>query len=542
MFTLIKTHFFVFSILVIGLVLFLPTLSHGFVWDDEEQVVSNEAVHSFTNIPNLFAGSTFNSGGSGSLAGMYYKPMMSVAFAFLYSLSGGRAFLFHLFQISLHIANALMIYLIFKSLFAKEKYGQWLSWWTGLVFLVHPLNVETAVYISALQDVLYFFFGCLGLLLITRYRNLNNLILYPVLSCLLLLSLLSKETGIAWFFIIPIYYLLFDEKPKVIRNYSILASYVFIFYLFLRFGIAKIDLYRGEGISPIMRVDFWQRIISLPKILSYYLINFFFPFRLAIAQHWVVSVVNWSDFWRPLSFLSLIVVATGWLFRLIKGQKHLLLLGCFFTLWLLLGLGIHAQVFPLDMTVADRWFYFPMVGALGLMSLFLLKLFQKINSKKTVLFFSSLVILLLIIRSVIRIDNWQSGLSLFAHDITISTDAFDLENNYGVELFRVGEFDQAKKHFARSTEIAPYWWSNWNNLGVAYQREGDVETALEFYQTAMDHSDYYLAYQNYLGILIGKKRLAEAESFLREQALPKFPFNAQFLEALKFLESQNYKP
>ena len=29
-------------------------------------------------------------------------------------------------------------------------------------------------------------------------------------------------------------------------------------------------------------------------------------------------------------------------------------------------LGLHMQLIPLDLTVADRWFYFTMVGVLGL--------------------------------------------------------------------------------------------------------------------------------------------------------------------------------
>jgi len=534
----IKAHLQIFSICIIGLILFLPTLTHGFVWDDEEQVVNNQAVQSIKNIPDLFGGSTFNSGGGGYSIGMYYKPMMSVVFAILYSLSGGKAWLFHFLQVCLHIVNALLVYAIFKNLFAKEKYANSIGWWSSLVFLIHPINVESVVYISALQDTLFFFFGSFSLFLIISFRYLNKVILYPSFGCLLFLSLLSKETGIVWFFIIPIYYLLFDKKPKMIRDYFILATYAFIFYVFLRFGVAQVGLNKTEGISPMMRVEWWQRLMSLPKALSYYLENFFFPNRLAVAQHWIVDKVSLTDFWLPMVLVGLLAVLLIGLYFLVREQKKLLLLYYFFSIWFLLGLGIHSQIIPLDMTVADRWFYLPVVGLLGLLNLSIIVALQKFKRPRAFFVIGGLIVLILFVRSFIRVGNWKDGLTLFGRDINISTNAFDLENNYGVELFRAGRLEEAKVHFVKSTELAPYWWSNWNNLGVVYQREGNLEKALELYQLSMDKSDYYLAYQNYLSVLIGQNKLVEAEEFLRNKALPRFPYNSYLLGTLYYLQNQ----
>ena len=65
-------------LVIIGVVLYLPSLGNGFVWDDEEQIVNNAFIRDWRNLPVVFAGSTFGGGGTVTPTGGYYKPMMSV--------------------------------------------------------------------------------------------------------------------------------------------------------------------------------------------------------------------------------------------------------------------------------------------------------------------------------------------------------------------------------------------------------------------------------------------------------------------------------
>ena len=64
----------------------------------------------------------------------------------------------------------------------------------ALVFLVHPLNVETVVYVSSMQDILFFSFGMLAFLVVLK-KELEFKWLVTVFGGLLF-SLLSKETGL----------------------------------------------------------------------------------------------------------------------------------------------------------------------------------------------------------------------------------------------------------------------------------------------------------------------------------------------------------
>lgn len=520
--------------IIIGLIVYGNALFNGFVWDDEEQVLANSLAHSITNLPQFFAGSTFNSGGSGSLGGLYYKPMMTVCFALLYTFFGANSFVFHLFQISLHIVNAFILYLIFKKLLTKNSTFTLIPFLLSLIFLVHPINTEAVVYIAALQDTLFFFFGSLSLLLLI-YKPLTSK-LFLTVSALLFLSLLSKETGAVFILICGIYIYLF--KKRFLGQFLGWVISAVLIYAFLRFLIAGV-YFNKHGLSPITRMSLFERVPSMPKIFFEYLKNLVFPMNLAISQHWVVNKITLFDFWLPLT--AALTFLTG-LFLLVfrsfqkKASDFKLLL--FFCLWFLMGIGLHLQIIPLDMTYADRWFYLPMAGLLGIIGI-LLKEFRVKSAEFRIILLISFVLISLIfsLRTIIRNSNWKDSLTLYGNDIKIAPGNFDLENNYGVALFRAGKLPEAKTHFIRSTEIAPFWWTNWNNLGAIIEREGDATKAAELYQKSIDNGDYYLAHENRAQIWL-KLNNPEAAKKAAEESLKKLPNNSRIWLTLSLAEYQ----
>ena len=108
---------------LIGFLIYGASLSNHFVWDDEEQILNNGLVHSITNLPRFFQGSTFNTGGTGSLTGIYYKPLMTVFFALFYTIFGANSFFFHLFQLVFHLVNACLVFVLFRKTFPQNKKG-----------------------------------------------------------------------------------------------------------------------------------------------------------------------------------------------------------------------------------------------------------------------------------------------------------------------------------------------------------------------------------------------------------------------------------
>jgi dolichyl-phosphate-mannose-protein mannosyltransferase len=256
-------------IIIIGLCVYFNSLFNGFVGDDNSQIITNPLVHSLSNIVDFFKGSTLYLSQAGGSVGLYYRPLLSTTVSIIYSLFGANPFFFHFIQLLLHIGNVVLIFLILKKFFHKNT-----AFILSLIFLLHPINNETVVYISDIQEELFAFFGLIALFFLSR----NKLITF--IPVLLLFSLLSKETGIIFIPIILIYYFLFSDRAKIkAKNLIISLSLVIIIYLFLRVIVGNIGvqtklLYMSENAT------FFQRITTIPSLLFYYLKMVFSPCRL----------------------------------------------------------------------------------------------------------------------------------------------------------------------------------------------------------------------------------------------------------------------
>lgn len=529
---------YIYFLIIIGFIVFFNSLSNGFVWDDEEQVLNNILVHSFNNFFQFFGGSTFNTGGTGSFAGLYYKPLMTAFFSLIYTFFGPRPFFFHLFQVSLHITNSIFVFLVFRHLLVFSKKNL-LPFVLALIFLIHPINAEAVVYVSDLQDILFFFFGIIALWRVVAFK-LADFKEYLILSALLLCSLLSKETGVLFYFVLGTYVLFFLRQKLLSFLISALTSIGI--YSILRFAVAGI-FFNKHGLSPITTMTFFERLMSVPKLVLFYFKTFIYPKDLAINQHWVVNSLNPNDFYTPLIislFLILILILPA-IYFLIK-KNHFALLYIFFLLWFLAGLGMHLHIiFPLDLTVSDRWFYFPMVGLLGMFGVLIEQIkIKDLLFKKILTFLLIIIIISLAVRTISRNFDWKDGLTLYSKDIGISKNAFDLENNLGVELYRAGRFDEAEVHFEKSTKLAPLWWTNWNNLGAIFERKNDLTGAKKYYQKAVDNGQYYLAYENLAKIYLKVESPEKTSSFTIEslKILPNNP-NLWFVLALSEYKSGN---
>lgn len=514
-------------IIALGFAIYGNSLWNGFVFDDEEQILGNQLIHSINNWPQFFTGSTYGAGGTGGLTGLYYKPLLTIVYSLIYSLFGPQAFYFHLLQIIVHIANSALIYALFRTFFTMR-----LALFLGVVFLVHPINTEAVVYAANLQDTFFFFFGLLALLYTNRdFKGFKNV---GILFVLLLLSILSKETGVLFLGVGFLYVLLLRKRN--VFAFLLAALLVIWLYAILRFAIAGIYFSARNPIYPILKASLYERLLSLPQIVFFYLQTVIAPINLAISQHWVVKTIHVSNFFMPLAgdilFAGMILFGLFWVR---KSKKELLTAYVFFLLWFAAGMLLHLQLFPLDVTVADRWFYFPFVGLLGMTGVAVQTIELKQKILRYILFvFACILILVLSFRTVIRNRDWKDGYTLYSHDIQYQPESYQLHNNLGVELFRRGNIDEAGIHYKRSVELFPYF-VNWNNLGNVYLEKKDIKRARKYYELAMRNGNYHIAYENLALLLLKHESPKEANEFSKD-AVQKLPNSSKLWMTLAVSE------
>lgn len=516
-------------ILILGIIVFGNALFNGFLADDNGQILDNQMVHSFTNFLQFFSSGSFASANS---AGIYYKPVFSAVLSVIYSFFGPVPFYFHSFQLLLHCTNAILIFLLFSKFLNRQ-----IAFFLSLIFLVHPINVEAVVYISDLQDPLYFFWGIIGLLLLMKEKVSYRLLI--ITQFLFMLSLLSKETGIL-FLIISFLYVVF-YKRHLAAAFAISATCLLAVYSYLRFIVAGI-FFNKDILNPIMDATLAERLISMPSILSYYITTFFFPKILLFNQQWVVTNPDFQSFVLPLIIVILFFTILGltvWLLFHFKRQqrKYIFLM----LTWFFIGIFLHMQIFPLDATVADRWFYFPMVGLLGILGLAFQTLYPRISfpKKQIILVVIAVVVISsLAIRTVIRNANWHSPKSLYTHDLSIMRPNFSLENALAYEYAKEGNMNDALIHAERSVQIYPTF-VNLTNLGALYAQKGDIGRAKGLYEQSIGSSkNYYLAYENLLLLHIKHSDEAEAKKFA-QKATETFP-NSKKLWLYRIIAEYKY--
>ncbi|MCL4419057.1 tetratricopeptide repeat protein [Patescibacteria group bacterium] len=502
----------------VGLLVYFNGLFGAFVYDDLIQVQANSLVHSISSIPGFFLGDTYFPQNSMKLSGLYYKPLFYTVFSLLYFLFGPNPFFFHVTQLLLHILNAILV-LTFLKKFLKEG----LAFFLSLIFLVHPINVESVAYISGLQEPLFFFFGISALLL---YQKEKISIKRGILTSLLLLaSIFSKETGILFFIILLLYHLLFKNKQHLFFPLSIILTSPLFVYAFSRLVIAKI-LFEKNLAVPIMTASLFERLYTMPSIVLFYIKTFFFPKNLLISQQWLITRPT-SEFYTSFGIdalvIILIVILGIWIYRKSKDELKKY---TFFAMWLLLGIVIHLQFFPLDFTVAERWFYFPFIGIIGMFGVGLQNIDKKYYKFRWVLLlFGILTIVLLSLRTVIRNTNWWNGYVLFSHDLAIVKNDERIENFLALELAKEGRLDEAIVHFQHllsKNPSAPYLYVN---LAIASETKGNITKAESLYEKVLEADKTGETYYNLSRLKLLYEKNGIGAKKLAQSGINKYPAN-----------------
>ncbi|MBP6913540.1 MAG: tetratricopeptide repeat protein [Candidatus Levybacteria bacterium] len=499
--------------LIVGFCVFGNSLLNGFV-GDEFVVLYNQHVTMPLPMAFLtFLQSQVDTTNPHSILGQYYRPLPLFYFSFIKHVFGLTPFFLRTPILILHICNAFILYIFFKRFFSKK-----IAFASALIFLVHPLNQEAVVYIAVAQEVFYFFFGGLAMLIITSpNRSIRKNLLA---SILFLLSFLSKESGILFFFA-SMLYLFFFVKKEIIKKIPYLLLPL-LMYLPMRFLASQNNVIYIVK-SNISSLHFFDRMVAVPKIFFFYLSYFIYPRNVSILPKWVVEKVDIENFYVPLvlDFLCITLFILAY-FIFIRKSRKLKVIYIFFAVIFIIGIGLHLQIKALDQTVAARWFYFPMIGLLGILST-LVEYFKKYILLYKKLFLITFILILIFFagKTFTRNLDFKDALTLYTKDVNLPGENYYLENNIGDQLAQQGKYDLAIIHFKKSIKINPKWYIAYSNLGIVYEQKKDYEKAEKYLQYAIV-GKFLPAYENLARIYLLHKSPNKARDFTL-LALKEFP-------------------
>ena len=134
-----------------------------------------------------------------------WLPLVVMSYMLDATLFGIEPSAFHATNVLLHALDAVLLYLLLRSLNAAA----WPGAIAAALFALHPLRVESVAWVSCRKDVLSAAFGLLALIAYVRYARRGSLRAYAASLACTAAALLSKATWVT----LPALFLLLDLWP-----------------------------------------------------------------------------------------------------------------------------------------------------------------------------------------------------------------------------------------------------------------------------------------------------------------------------------------
>jgi Gpi18-like mannosyltransferase len=132
-----------------AILIYLPTLRFGFVYDDDIQVLDNPAIGSWKYLAAYFL-KPIAGFYPGLASAHYYRPVFFLWLRLNYFLFQKQAWGWHLTNTLLHAAVCVLVLKVLRNYFSQSKW----SFFGTLLFAVHPAHVETVAWVSGCTDAL----------------------------------------------------------------------------------------------------------------------------------------------------------------------------------------------------------------------------------------------------------------------------------------------------------------------------------------------------------------------------------------------------
>ena len=139
------------------IIAYLPALDARYIWDDDDYVTENQTLRSIDGLRRIWLEPT-------SIP--QYYPLVHSTFWVEFHFWKLKPFGYHLVNILLHLANALLLW---RVLLGLKVPGAMLA---GFIFALHPVHVESVAWITERKNVLSALFFFLSLLAWLRYDPL----------------------------------------------------------------------------------------------------------------------------------------------------------------------------------------------------------------------------------------------------------------------------------------------------------------------------------------------------------------------------------
>jgi tetratricopeptide (TPR) repeat protein len=392
-----------FASLLIAAHVFWPGLSGIFIFDDSINLKG------LANISNHPVPSQFIQYIGGGISSKLGRPVSLASFAMQHYLWPNQPGAFKYVNLMIHLLNGILIFwLTFKLMtitYRDEHNATFIAIAAVLLWLVHPLQVSTVLYVIQRMTELSALFTLVTLIIYLYGRQLalsrstasGYLVMSTAMVIGLPLAVLSKENGI----LIPLLLLVIEgtllNQINRSRHWNIWAVVFVAAPLLLLLGYLTLvaPFWHGYGSRPF---TLSERLLTESRILTDYLVKFIFPHPSWFGMFFDDFTLS-TNLTTPWSTLPAVVSIIGLISSAVLLRKRLPV-AAFAVLWFFGGHILESSVIPLELYFEHRN-YLPIVGpAIGL-AYYTIKLIESFNTRSLKILVSALGIILLVLIALI---------------------------------------------------------------------------------------------------------------------------------------------
>jgi hypothetical protein len=183
------------TIVIISLLSYGPAIERFFTGSDAFALIYSAQIHS---LPDLFhvISSPLMDGTSATKVSLYYRPLSALSYSLDYAIWDLNPLGYHLTNLLLHIASSIALFLLMRRINGPRNEFATLI---GIVlFLLHPILLQSVPVIANRQDVLVTFFIAISLILVHRllFEARSSMARVGFLAICALCAISAKELGV----------------------------------------------------------------------------------------------------------------------------------------------------------------------------------------------------------------------------------------------------------------------------------------------------------------------------------------------------------
>lgn len=469
-----RTALLAAALLAMTCLSYLPATRGGFIWDDDRYVTGNLLLRSADGLHRIWLEPS---------AFPQYYPLVLTSFWLEYQAWGDSPRGYHVTNVALHAANAVLAWLLLRSLGLS---GAWLA---AAIFALHPVHVESVAWVTERKNLLSAFFALLSLRAYVglesregafgggRVGGRSGAVLFIAAFVAFALALLSKTTACSVPAVILV--LLWWRRGTLSPGDGVRLAPFFGLGIFMGLMTVYMETNFVRATGPEWAFTFPERVLIAGRALWFYAAKLCWPSSLTFSYpRWTIDAGRLWQHLYPLAALATIVALWSARKRLGRGPLAAVLV---FAGTLVPALGFF-NTYPMRYSfVADHFQYLSSLGLIALAPGLAARLFPGWSAPGKARAAALAAAALLVVLGTL---TWNQSLvyrdaeTLWRDTIRKNPASWMAQTNLGFLLLNEGRTDDAARAFTTSLQIKPDTPKALFGLGRVAAENGNLEDAV----------------------------------------------------------------